>query len=91
MAVKMASLLFLISMGLMVSFIQHVDSVPAQQAARASIGFCYGQMICGSECVVIPFMQICSCSGPCTDKELEKIMESGKNKTEAVEKMSQVI
>ena len=55
----------------------------------AVVANCYGHMVCGSECTVLPFLGICGCSGPCTDLEIKKLMESGLSKTEAEKKMAE--
>ena len=84
MAMKTASILCLISIGLLVSIIQQADSMPA-------ILDCYGRNLCSSECTVLPSLMICRCSGSCIDLALKDLMESGYNKSEAEKKLTQVI
>ena len=79
---KTASILCLISLGMLVSIFQQADSVGVTLD-------CYGKRMCGSECTVLPSMMFCSCSGPCTDAEIMSLMESGLSKTEAVKKMAE--
>ena len=80
---KTASLLCLISLGLLVSIIQQADSVGVD---------CLGIWLCGLECTVVPFrdFNICSCSGPCIDLEMKKLMQAGYSKTEAEIKMIEI-
>ena len=83
MAMRTAPLLCLISVGLLVSIFQQADGVGVD---------CLGIRMCGSECTVLPLkdLKICSCSGPCVDKEMKRLMRAGYNKTEAEKKMTQV-
>ena len=82
MDMKIASILCLTSMALLVSSNPQAGSIPAMVE-------CYGGRMCGSECVVLPFpfMQMCSCSGPCTDFEIKSLINDGHSKTEADKKM----
>ena len=72
----------------LLSFVLCVSLI-LQQCSMASAAICAGQTICGEECVY--FGSICNCKGPCTDQEIEALMQYGYNRTMAYKLMTRVI